>query len=798
MKCIRRDETIDILFKYFNEIYFDNSQKRVCNIYGSVNVGKTFLINEFENRITSKYPNLNVVKISLNSNTEKMEDIIICIRSQMQYQCPLFDYIYYSYLDMVFPTRTNKLHSPISTTDIAEMILKISLDLIESNVTLIGLLKLIPYGKLLENIKDLTKKKILSNRCKRILKFDNKTFINTSPEILKELFCPLFIEDLKNKHNNQPFLLTIDNTDSISTNHLLYNFINDLPFGLIIVASRECISQKKLYNRKIILIDELEENSVKNYLTEILLPEHFDLLHDLPAGIYMPIALERCVNIYGSIQNLSLNNVKAIFEEEIKKAIDTSFIDHLNDNIQDIIKTIVVVGLFDETLFRSTFPINKYHYFNQICNCTFIEIIKRTNEYVLYGIKDNMQDLSSEVYTDIQKMYILNYFLENYIKSSAIINEAPMAEVIFHNFINKYNKLDNELMIESSTKENLMHLFFYTYGYTNNETLREIALSITNNNMNDIKKAILIIVDSFNNTTNILYKYNKNEFLELGEYRFAPYLAISNYLCFSGQYAEGIQGFKKIYSNIPPQFTQNWVYEKAIINNADALMMQGKFSSALDIYNQFEWFSDVSSWRLKNAYDKRRQKAHIYRFNLDLENAEKQYSTLIKDYHFSENLVTCAKVNLLETMCFYNPQYVIDNYKECVQVCERLSLGRSIGKIYYSVGIAYIVTGNYIEAEKSIKKSISSNYKVGYLAGNIFATLAHCYLDYSKYNRIKENTYNDITNLIDKLHVYDFLYLPISIMQKDQYLLDLCKTQYEWLNFDETVKTYKDFLETLI
>lgn len=140
----------------------------------------------------------------------------------------------------------------------------------------------------------------------------------------------------------------------------------------------------------------------------------------------------------------------------------------------------------------------------------------------------------------------------------------------------------------------------------------------------------------------------------------------------------------------------------------------------------------------------------------------------------------------------------LNNYKECIQVCERLSLGRSIGKIYYSVGIAYIVIGNYNESENFIKKSISSNYKVGYLAGNIFAGLANCYLDYSRYNCIKTNTYNNIKNLIDKLHVYDFLYLPISIMQKDQSLFDYCKVNYEWLEFDKTVKNYNHFLETII
>lgn len=662
MKNIRRDKTIGILFKYFSEIYFNNLEKRVCNIYGPVNVGKTFLLNDFKNRISNEYPNLNVVEIALNYNTEKIEDIIISIRNQINCQCPLFDYIYYSYLDIVFPTRTNKFHPPISITAIAEIILKISLDLIEKNAALIGLLKLIGYSKLLEHIKDSTNKKFLSNKCKNILNLDNNTFVNPSPEILKSLFYPLFIEDLKTTYDNQPFLLAIDNINSISTKHLLYNFINELPFGLIIVVSRECISAQILHNRKCILVDKLDENDVKNYLTEILLPKHFRLLQDLPVGIYMPIALERCVDIYSSIQNQSLDKVKARFEEEIKRSVDISFIDHLSDNIQDIIKTITVVGIFDESLFRSSFPINKYHYFNQICSCTFIEVIKRTTEYVLYEIKDDMQDISSEVYTDAQKMYILNFFLEKYIKSTTIINDASMAEVIFRNFINKYNQINNNLMIDSSTKEYLMNLFFNTYGYTNNEALEEIALTITNNNLNDIKKAIIIIISSFDNTTKETYKYNENEFLELGKYRFAPSLAISNYLCFSGQYEEGIQGFKQIYSNIPVKFTQNWVYEKAIINNADALMMQGKFSSALAIYNQFGWLNNISSWRLKNAYDKRKQKAHIYRFNLDLENAENQYRSLIDDYHFSENLVTCAKVNLLETMCFYNPQYVINNY----------------------------------------------------------------------------------------------------------------------------------------
>ena len=94
-------------------------------------------------------------------------------------------------------------------------------------------------------------------------------------------------------------------------------------------------------------------------------------------------------------------------------------------------------------------------------------------------------------------------------------------------------------------------------------------------------------------------------------------------------------------------------------------------------------------------------------------------------------------------------------------------------------------------------KSLYFNRQDGYIAGKLYAHMANAYYEYSVAHNISKNTLHIIRHILEKIQVYSYFELPLSIMSEEYNKLPLIRNSYEWIDFDYTAIQYRLFLDSL-
>lgn len=188
---------------------------------------------------------------------------------------------------------------------------------------------------------------------------------------------------------------------------------------------------------------------------------------------------------------------------------------------------------------------------------------------------------------------------------------------------------------------------------------------------------------------------------------------------------------------------------------------------------------------------------HLYRFNFFCEEAANKYKDIFKKMPDTLSLNVYIKTNLCETYCYFSPDFFNENFEEILALAQQLKHIKNIGKLYYSRAIARVVTGDFLEAQCDIDKSLQINRDDGYQSGELFAYMAQAYLDYAKNGFVNVKTEEKILELIHQNKVYSYFFLPLSIMAHDDFRTNSMRDKYEWLDFDFTVAQYKNFFNSI-
>ena len=130
-------------------------------------------------------------------------------------------------------------------------------------------------------------------------------------------------------------------------------------------------------------------------------------------------------------------------------------------------------------------------------------------------------------------------------------------------------------------------------------------------------------------------------------------------------------------------------------------------------------------------------------------------------------------------------------------LAEKFNDLKSKGKICYSLAIAYLHKRSYKLAEKNIADSIKFNQADGYMAGQLYAYMAQAYYEYARYGNVSNETENIIKSIQKKIQVYGYFSVPIAMMQERYSDLKKLREEYEWLDFDKTIITYRKFLDLI-
>ena len=76
--------------------------------------------------------------------------------------------------------------------------------------------------------------------------------------------------------------------------------------------------------------------------------------------------------------------------------------------------------------------------------------------------------------------------------------------------------------------------------------------------------------------------------------------------------------------------------------------------------------------------------------------------------------------------------------------------------------------------------------------------MAEVYLEYFETKDISAETIEKIEKKIKKLNgIYKYLLLPIYVIKKNHEMIEFVKSDYEWFDFNSTLKSITRFLELL-
>ncbi len=222
-------------------------------------------------------------------------------------------------------------------------------------------------------------------------------------------------------------------------------------------------------------------------------------------------------------------------------------------------------------------------------------------------------------------------------------------------------------------------------------------------------------------------------------------------------------------------------------------MMEGEFIKSLEYLRMLENSLSLEIYNTDNYFLVKRSIGHIYRFNYDFATAIWYYDELLKYYNDNKSICVYLLVNLCETKCYVDPQYVVKNFSEILTYVEQFHNLKNKAKLFYSRGIAYTLLHKYAEAESDIEISIKINEMDGYSSGILFAYEAKAFWEYGKYGMISAETVSKIEQLIKENKVYDFLKYPIYLITNK--VADL--KPIKWLNYKVTKDNCENFINRL-
>lgn len=792
----RESELKDIKDSY-NQVFsvISSIKKRIFYFYGIPEIGKTRLLEEIKNSLKEEHPNSKILFLTLTASTSiNTIDILYNIRMQFAEECPIFDYALRKYLDYISPFRLKELsEKTITGIDVGQNAVTDTLSLLNPAFTFLNCL---PFAKFIQYYHMHRIKLKAKNQFSSIYDKIQQTFKNnTSLELIQ--YMPEFLAININEYNKKyPLVMIIDKLELLDTYPWLVDFINKIDRGLFIMAGKKSTLNysfnplpihKKLLN--------VPKEDIRAFFEERMDVKDFPLISKIVNNIQNPSQIEYYMVEYNKLRENSTSEIKM---DVLKKPpLNISpYTSYLDKEIQNIIKILSVLGIFERTLFHDLIGIANIEHFDTVSQLTYIDKLYANKEFILYGIPDEIcTNLTEDIATQDKKeilIYDLNIVINNHAGTDTII-----AEKYFLTFLSKFNELNVEL--DSKITENLLDLFFIFYQSCNASLLLDKMQFIKNTDLENLKRYIEFVF-SFLVIKKKFYFF-PSEFqslvqIDFGRHLKSLYLIRANQLCSVGAYEEGIHIFKNIYENLLEADKEKWFYGKSIINYGDSMMLKGKFKSALSAYENYNKTSN-ECWNFNNNFDERRQRAHTFRFNAGWSQAKILYEELLKTYSFSDNLRSYALVGLCETLCYTDADYVIDNYESIVKLCTNMMNQKSTAKVYYAAGISYTVKRDYKNAKNCINTSISLNQDASYPSGVLFALIAQCYLEYAQSKTITYSTIRRIESLLGKIQVYKFLKLPVYIMTNNKEGIENCKNEFEWIDFEKTYFQIKNFIRLL-
>lgn len=772
------DTLEDFVIKYKEEII----QYKVISYYGMGGIGKSRLIK----RIYESYngTDLSVFHYPLEIlSQETLPSILFHIRKNFTYT-PHFDYALLRYWEFVsYPINQDELFSFYKKL-LVHITAKIDAVHFEGISNISDVIRQLIY---LYDEREISAEERVMVRCLLTDKANNLynyLVESLSKDIQKEMqknqakFLFLFDAYDKNKGNNK-------------LNDWLKIFINSFETGLFIVSSREKLDwfKNKKVKKNLIYECSLEcipKEEVRIYLRE----ENYN-----DEQIEWIISKTECIPLY---LDLAINNYDICSSEQFvgfedKDELVRRVLDHLSAEEQQLVEYFSVVKLFNQTVFDYAVIFNQLspqkYVFSTFNECA---IIRYTEEYRgLYKIHSVLaKNIAHFIDKHIKERIILDYL--NVVAKRIIYDYDIYNECKYNLVINIYTLIEEEqINLSENMKELLLDMFFYLNSNSFGKDFSIFIDMLSATQCGHLKYIYEYIIGKNKRATNIteglkILQSIPVDKCSFGKHKKSLQCDINYLLSISGQYDLAEKLMLDFVSQLSDEECTERYYYKGKQYYYDMLMLRGKFVTAIENFTLLE---NSSNGQIL-YYETQKAIGHCYRFNFMFEEAMTYYSTCDN----SKNSEAYYLTVYCESLCYFQPEKVIEKYNEALKKNEDLNNYNNLGKIHYSVAIAYLSKRNYKKVKAHLKESSKYFTKTKYHAGLMFKCLAEIYYNYSKERKITKSKIEKIVELQKKLNnVYEYLLLPVYVQQNKDELIEEYRKKFEWINFDKTIQYIKAF-----
>lgn len=581
----------------------------------------------------------------------------------------------------------------------------------------------------------------------------------------------------------------------------LMDLIEQAHTGLFIVSGREKITYPNEIKKYVVaetlkvLPPQNAEVLLKEYIpdiTELNIQHILDITEGLP--IYLSLAISTYKNVYENGEKFDENT---FFMYKNKEDITKKFFNHLKPAHQEFLLPLSFLQLFDQEIYYyiiTLCPKSSVVDYNDFQLLSIISNMENDNDF--YKVHDVLNTNVIEILDLKTRIFLFHSYLQHIVSKTILYATDTQKIILYKHIINMIIK--NHFTLKQDDTELLLDLFFslkqtlHTLlpsgipGLDTYEPLMEInyfTKAVANEREGTVKRLEYLCHIDFNH--NMFGKHQKSLNIIYG------FLTLWN-----GNDHPLVQYLTLAYPLLNDSEIREWYYAQTVIFWADHLTIIGKFKEAKQVLQLFQKKLLNFPEQENSIFQTIRHMGHLFRFNMFLEDANREYFSTMDEFKQFKNVYQEIYIitNICETHCYLNPEIVFEYCHRGLKLGKNLNDLKSRAKIYYSMGIANIHKKRYKRSKKYIRKSMYLNIYDGYELGILSSLLSFIYLQFATGQPLSTQSYE---KLLSKLNVYNFQMLPLAIIKNDSVKINSISRQYEWLNFNKTVKTYKDFLSII-
>ena len=494
-------------------------------------------------------------------------------------------------------------------------------------------------------------------------------------------------------------------------------------------------------------------------------------------------------------QDLFLDNKLIGFDS--KEDLVKNFLSHLDAEEQIIIDYLSIVNLFNGVIYDYAVKFNNFSLqkfpFSDFEKSTIVRYVEQFNG--LYKIHAVLaQNIAYFVNVQTRAKIIDDYLTT--IHSRILPDECFYDDTKYNLIINVYRLVENEkIMISEQQSEKLIDLFFYLVDRSYGNDFYNYIININDKRRSNLFYIYEYIIGKITRGSNIVEGLRRLQSIPIdtcnfGKHKKSLVCDINYVLSISGEYSEAEKRMHEFATDLKDDEKKEHYYIKGKLYHSDMQMLRGRFKSAAMDLELLA--NDVISEKL--CYEIQKAIGHCYRFNFLFDTALKYYSRANNSpYNMSYYLTVCC-----ETYCYYDPQRVFDLYNRAIEENQKYNNHNNLGKIYYSMALAKLISHDTYQAKKYIRQAHSEFNGTKYHAGNFFTMIAEAYLEYSETKDVSSETIRTLKKQLKKIdYIYEYLLLPIYVIKDNNKMIDQFRLKYEWFSFDSTLENIKTFLALL-